>query len=163
MLNKNLLLFAVLLVLFAFPASASMVSFLLVETGLNEEAVSTPYTGLWEGGLMDVFFDAGFIVTNSPVARIEKKPARDISGLVEEDYREAIEGGAEYFVLGYLEYQNKGGKILPARISLKLYKTDSQKLIYEQNFPAGSGKDYDEEYLLAKNAGRTIISKLKDR
>ena len=158
---KHLAAMAVLL-LFSFPVSASMVSFLVVETGLNEEAEFMPYTGLWEGGLMDAFFDAGFIVTNSPAARMEKKPARDISGLVEDDYIDAVNGGAEYFILCFLEYQYRGGEFNPIGLALKLYKTDSKKLIYERNFPAGSGIDLDDEYKIAQNAGRAIISQVKD-
>ena len=159
---KHLALMAALLLVLSFPVSASMVSFLVVETGLNEEAAYMPYTGLWEGGLMDVFFDAGFIVTNSPAARMEKKPARDISGLVEDDYIDAVNGGAEYFILAFLEYQNRGGQMSPVGIALKLYKTDSKRLIYEKNFPAGSGIDLDDEYKIAQDAGRTIISQVKD-
>ena len=163
MSHKRLLGLAVLFMLFALPVSASMVSFLVVETGLNEDSVSMPYTGLWEGGLMEAFFDAGHIVTNSPAARMKIRPAQDISGVVEEDYREAISGGAEYFILGFLEFQNRGGRAIPVGIALKLYRTDSKKLVFEQNFPAGSGKDNNEEYQIAQNAGRTIISRLKDR
>jgi len=163
MIHKRLLSLAALIMLFSFPVSASMVSFLIVETGLSEETAYMPQTGLWEGGLMDAFFDAGHIVTNSPAARMQKKPAPDISGLVEEDYQDAVSGGADYFLLAFLEYQNRADRSIPVRITLKLYKTDSKKLIFEQNFPAGTGKDLDEEYKIAQNAGRAIIPHLKDR
>ena len=161
--HKRFLGLAVLLMVLTFPLSASMVSFLVVETGINEEAISVPYTNLWEGGLMDVFFDAGHIVTNSPAGRMEKRPSQDISGFVEEDFRDAVSGGADYFVLAFLEFQKRGERAVPVRITLKLYKTDTKRLIFEQNFPAGSGENYDEEYKIAQNAGRTIISQLKGR
>ena len=163
MSHKRFFGLAAMILLFTFPLSASMVSFLVVETGLPEGAVSLPYTGLWEGGLMDVFFDAGHIVTNSPAARIEKRPARDLSGLLEDDYRAAVSGGAEYFILAYLDFSRRGERAVPVTMTLKLYKTDSQKLIFEQNFAAGSGKDNNEEYKIAQNAGRTIIQHLKER
>jgi len=163
MVHKRLFGLAVMLLLLAFPASAFMVSFLVVETGLNEEAAHMPTTDLWEGGLMDAFFDAGHIVTNSPAARMDKRPAQDLSGFVEEDYKEAVSGGAEYFILGFLEYQNREGRPIPVRMALKLYDTDTKKLIFEQNFPAGSGKDNSEEYKIAQNAGWTLASKIKDR
>jgi len=163
MVYKRLAFMAVILMFFTFPVMASMVSFLVVETGLSEGAPSTPYTGLWEGGLMDAFFDAGFIVTNSPAARMEKKPVQDLSGLVEQDFREAVDGGADYFVLAFLEYQTKGGVSNPVQIALKLYKTDSKKLIYEKSFPAGQGKNLNEEYKNAQEAGRNIASQAKVR
>ena len=163
MVHKRLLGLAVLSILLAFPSSASMVSFLVVETGLNEEAASTPYTSLWEGGLMDAFFDAGHIVTNSPAARMLKKPVQDLSGVVEEDYKDAISGGADFFVLGFLEYQNREGRPVPSSIAVKLYRTDLKILVFEQNFPVGSGKDLNEEFRIAQSAGRAIISKITGR
>ena len=153
----------VLFILLASPVSASMVSFLLVETGINETASSGQYSSLWEGGLMAAFFDAGHIVTNSPIARMEKKPARDLSGKVEADYKEAVRGGADFFVLAFLEYKEQGEKAIPIGIALKLYSSNSQRLVYEQMFPAGTGKNLDEEYKFAQNAGRVIISHLRDR
>ena len=100
--------FAVLLavfLLFTFPVSASMVSFLMVETGIGEETSAGQYSSLWEGGLMDVFFDAGHIVTNSPVTRMEKIPSEEISGRMEVEFYEALYSGADFFIVGFLEYQ----------------------------------------------------------
>ena len=163
MFNKRLGCMAVLLGLLAFPASASMVCFLIVETGINEAAKSGQYSTLWEGGLMEAFFNAGHIVTNSPITRIEKKPARDLSGMVEAEFNDAIRGGAEFFVLGFLEFKNYGERAVPVELALRLYSSNSRDLVFEQNFPAGSGKNFDEEYLIAQNAGRVIISHLSKR
>ena len=154
---------AVLLLLLVFPASASMVSFLLVETGIDEDISCGQFTSLWEGGLMDAFFDAGHIVTNSPIARMEKKPDRDLSGQVADDFSEAASGGADFYVLGFLEYRLQGSRGIPVGIALKVYSSDSQKLLFEQRFPAGTGKSLDEEYQFAQNAGRVIISQLSKR
>jgi hypothetical protein len=155
---KRLGSMAVLLLLLVFPASASMVSFLVVETGLNEEA-STQYGSLWEGGLMEVFFDAGHIVTNCPIARMEKRPAEDLSGYIEVDFYEATRGGAEYFILGFLEFQNKS---VPSVMVIKVYSTNTEKLVFERSFPAGTGRNLGEEYQIAKNAGQVIVSNMRD-
>ena len=163
MFYKHLGFMAALLLLLVFPVSASMVSFLLVETGLGEDVSTGQYTSLWEGGLMDAFFDAGHIVTNSPIARMEKKPERDLSGQVASDFSEAANGGVEYFVLGFLEYQIQGERAVPVGIALKLYLTNTQKLVFEERFPAGTGKSLDEEYKIAQNTGRIIISHLSTR
>ena len=159
--NMARLLMAVLFMFLAFPVSASMVSFLLVETGINVSGSSGRYSNVWEGALMEAFFEAGFIVTNSPIAQMEKKPDRDLSGIVEEDFNDAILGGADYYILGFLEYQSQG--TVPTGITLKLYNSNSRELIHEERFPAGTGRNLDEEGRLAQNAGRAIISRLAGR
>ena len=163
MFHKRLLGLAVLLVLLAFPASASMVSFLLVETGINESVASTQYTSLWEGALMEAFFNAGHIVTNSPIVRMAKQPAQDLSGPMKDDFNEAVDAGADYFILGFIEYVIQKEKPVPVGVILKLYKGNSQKAVYEQHFPAGTGKNLNEEYQLAQDAGRIIVSHLEDK
>jgi hypothetical protein len=157
---------AVLLMFLAFPAAASMVSFVVVETGLNEEVPSPQYSSLWEDGLMAVFFDAGHIVTNSPITRIDKKPSFALSngldGTLKDDFDEAVFGGADYFVLGFLEYNVQTNAIVPNGITIRLYELDSGKLIFEETFPAGTGKNLNDEYQLAKNTGQTIVSHIKE-
>jgi len=163
MFYKRLTGMVLLLLALAFPASASMVCFMVVETGINEGASSGQYSSLWEGGLMAVFFEAGHIVTNSPIVRIEKKPSLDISSAFESDFDEAVNGGADYFILAFLEYKDQGERAVPTGMALKLYNSITRALVYEQNFPAGTGRTLDEEYQIAQNAGRIIISHLKDR
>ena len=163
MVHKRPVIIAVLSILLAFPVSASMVSFLVVETGLNEDVPPNQLSTLWGGGLMAAFFDDGHIVTDSPVVRMEKRPPKDFTGQVERDFNEAVTAGSEYFLLGFLEYQIVDGKVIPVNINLKLYETGSKRLIFEQAFPVGTGKNLAEEHQIAQNAGRIIISHLKDR
>jgi len=148
---------AVLLLLLVFPASASTVSFLVVQTGLGEK--TTQYGSLWEGGLMDVFFDAGHIVTNYPIARMEKRPAEDLSGPIELDFNEARAGGADYFILGFLEFKDSS---VPNAMIVKIYSTNTEKLVFERSFPAGTGRNMGEEYQIAKNVGQIVVSNIKD-
>jgi hypothetical protein len=160
--NKSLIIAAVLMALLAFPASASMVSFMLVETGINPGASSSgEHSRLWESGLMSVFFDSGFIVTSSPVAQMQTMPAMGLSGEIGEMFNEAVEGGADYFVVGLLEYNAPASA--PQRISIQIYDSNSRQLIYQQSFPAGTGRNDSEEFALAQHAGRLIISRIKDR
>jgi hypothetical protein len=107
---------------------------------------------------MDVFFNAGHVVTNCPIARMEKRPAEDLSGYIEVDFYEARVGGAEYFIIGFLEFQNKS---VPSAMIIKIYNTDTEKLVFERNFPAGTGKNLGEEYQIAQNAGRVIVSNIR--
>jgi hypothetical protein len=45
---------------------------------------------------------------------------------------------------------------------IKIYRTNTEELIFERNFSAGTGKSLGEEYQFAQNAGRVIISNLKE-
>ena len=157
--NKRLLGMLVLFVFLALPVHASMVSFLLVETGPDSRPSGTQYINVWEGGLMEAFFDAGRIVTNSPILQLETKPVNSLSGPIEVDFNDAVEGGAEYFIVGFLEYRGQGAAA-PAEIHLRIYRTDNRRMIYEQRFPVGIGRSSDEEYLNAQDAGRIILSHL---
>jgi len=162
MIFRRLGIFVLFFTLFSFPASALMVSFLVVETGLNEDAPGNQMSTLWEGGLMAAFFDAGHIVTDSPVIRIEKKPASDLTGRIESDFNEAVTAGSEYFLLGFMDYKIDGTKFVPVSITLKLYKTGSKKLIFEKLFPVGQGKSLAEEHQLAQQAGQVIVSHIEE-
>jgi hypothetical protein len=160
---KRLGWIAVLLVVLIFPVSASMISFLVVETGLNEANPSTDFGSLWEGALMSSFFEAGHIVTNSPIMRMEKKPAQDLTGMVEIDFNQAALGGAEYFVLGYLNHEIRERGVVPVDITIKTYKINNKELIFEQSFPVGSARNQREEFQFAKNAGQFIVSRIRGR
>jgi hypothetical protein len=158
MMSKRLAGVAVLSLILIFPVSASMVTFLLVETGLPESIDNPRYTSVWEGGLMASFFDAGHIVTNGPIVRLEKKPPQDLTGPLAPDFYEAVQGGAEYYVLGFFEYKLVDGKAVPVSITLKLYEINSKKLMYEQSFTVG--RNLDDEYKAAQNAGSIFTSLL---
>ena len=160
---KRLGSMTVLLMFLVFPVSASMVSLLLVETGINERISTGQYSSLWEGGLMSAFFDAGHVVTNNPVARMQRKPDSCLSGPVERDFREAVNGGADYFVLAFLEFRVQGARAIPVGVELKIYDSNSRSLIYEHTLPAGRGRNLSEEYQHAQSAGRILTSHLKDR
>ena len=152
----------VLIILISFPASAEVVSFTMVETGLREDAAESEYASLWEGGLMEAFFDAGHIVTNSPILRLERRPTGLTNGL-EADFLDAIEGGAEFIIFGLLEFEFQAGRPVPSGITMKIYDTSSTEMILEQRFPAGSGRTLNEEYQIAHNAGRTLENYLRNR
>jgi len=156
--NKRLVSMVVLLLILVIPASASTVSFLVVETGLNEEA-RTQYGSLWEGGLMEVFFDAGHIVTNYPITRMGKRPAEDLSGAIGLDFNEARVGGADYFILAFLEFKDSS---VPNAMIIKIYSTNTEKLVFERNFSAGTGRNLGEEYQIAKSAGQIIVSNMRE-
>ena len=160
---KRFLITALLFMLLTFSASASTVSFLVVETGLND-GISGPQSSsrIWEEGLMGFFFDAGHIVTNNPILRMDIQVPAEIHGtIVENDFNDAVMGGAEYVVFGFLEYTVQGNRAIPAKMNIKIYKTVPEELVYEQIFPVG--RTSAEENQIVRNAGRTIISYIKER
>ncbi|GHU68171.1 hypothetical protein FACS189447_10650 [Spirochaetia bacterium] len=161
--SKRLLTLVLLLALAGFPLHASMISFLVVETGLVEGNNAGEYSTLWEDGLMGAFFEAGYIVSNGTIIRLEKSPSKIFPDEVEDDYYDAAAGGADYFVLALLEYKNQNGKFVPSGISLRIFNIESTDLVYQQNFAAGTGKSLKEESAKARDAGRAIIPHLKDR
>ena len=134
---------------------------MVVETGLDESVLSTQHGSVWEGGLMDAFFDAGFIVTNSPVTRIESRPAVDLSGIILNDFEDAEIGGAEFFILAYLDCQDQGGRMLPLNMTLKMYSINSRQLVFEQSFPVSMERTLEQEFEVAKNAGRILINYIR--
>jgi len=153
----------VFFLLFSFSASASTVSFMVVETGLND-GIASPQSSsrIWEEGLMALFFDAGHIVTNNPVLRMDTQVPAEIRGtILEYDFNEAVTGGAEYIVLGFLEYEVQGIRAAPLRMNIKIYSAFPEELVFEQVFPVG--RNTAEENQLVRSAGRTIITHIKDR
>ncbi|MDR1863239.1 MAG: hypothetical protein LBQ67_04880 [Treponema sp.] len=149
--------------LLAFPLQASVVSILVIETGLNQETVVKDYAALWEDGIMAVFFDAGHIVTNAAAIRAGRGQGGEFSGEAGEDFDEAARGGADYFILALLDYKELNGTFKPSVVSLRLYTLAGRKLIYEGKFPAGGEGDGKEEHERAREAARILISHIKDR
>ena len=150
------LLFAFLI----FPASAAMVSFLVVETGLSEESPGTQHSVLWEDALMSSFFNAGHIVTNNPVIRMKEKPAQKLDDSVKADFEEAVMGGAEYFVLCFLNYKSQERGTVPVDITIRTYKTATHELVFEQSFPFSRGRTQYEEIQFAQNTGGIVVSEI---
>jgi hypothetical protein len=158
-----ILLCLVLSSFIAVPAYGSMVSVLIIETGLGQESSVKDYSTLWEDGIMGVFFEAGYIVTNGSVIRLETDRPKEFPDEAQPDFYEASEGGAEYFILVLLEYKNQDGTFKPSGVSLKLYGTIPRRLIYEERLSAGQTADNREEHARAREAARVLISHIKDR
>jgi hypothetical protein len=131
--------------------SAAMVSFYVIETGLNEEA-NVQQSILWENAFMDVFFDAGFIISNAPLLRLEDRPA-NVMEVINMD--EAIEGGVEYMLIVLLEY-NKS-ILTPDEISLYVYRVSGRKLIIERKIEPGRLRLPQDEYENMKSIARGFI------
>ena len=172
MAKRRLFAPLVLSALLAVPLEAATVSFLVIETGLPEEWGTSQHSGLWESGLLDVFFEAGHIVSNAPVRRLPRKPTAKFPEEAQAELAEALEGGAEYFILALLEYDapepgtdgaaGSPNTQKPRNISLRVFKARSHALVYEQQYADKTSTNLKDEYDSLKKAARTLIPHLND-
>ena len=132
--KKCLITFMLVCVLFVSKANASMVSFLVVETGLAQTVPVREYSMLWENSLMDAFFDAGYIVSNASILRLQREPQ---SGFPEEarvEMNEAVRGGADFFIIAILDYDSA---VWTANsVSLQMFRLNPHEKIYERQLNA---------------------------
>ena len=121
-------------VLFVSRAEAAMVSFLVVETGLTQPVPVREYSLLWENSLMDAFFDAGYIVSNASMLRLQSWPQSGFPQEVRTEMDNAIRGGAEFFIIARLDYDSA---IWTANsISLQMFRLNPHEKIYERQLNA---------------------------
>ena len=69
--------------------------------------------GLWESGLMDVFFEAGHIVSNAPALRLDRKPAEAFPEAARPELNEAIAGGGGVFYPCHARLRGSGNGEYP--------------------------------------------------
>ena len=154
------------LVVFVLGMSAhgATVSFMVIETGLKEES-TTESSRLWEDALLGVFFDTGHIVSNAPILRIAEKPQQNLPDEARVSLYEALEGGAEFFIVAVLDYQNlaRPSRDLPKprSISLRLFKTEPYRFLFSQEYTPDEVRDKNE-MANAMNAARILAAHLKD-
>jgi hypothetical protein len=160
--------FLYVFIAFAVPAPvfAYTVSFVVIETGPVQDRAVPGSAGLWENGLMDVFFNAGHIVSNALTLRIDREIFKDFPDEVQGDFDEARQGGVDFFIMALLDYRVSGevpvspGTVTgPRQVSLKVFRVNPYKKVYEQGY---SGPIQDE-LTQAKNAARSILPHLRDR
>jgi len=151
---KKIIVSGQLLFIFAlFPLSAANVSFLVMETGLRQESPTGQYSILWENGLMDTFYECGHIVSNAPLMRVYEKCEDGFPSDAERDYKEAKNGGMDFFIIAIINYSAyRGNNPQPHNIILRLFNTKSEQMIHEQIFSHKISKTAKEEKDNIKNA-----------
>jgi len=120
-----------------FGVEASMISFIVIETGLPQEGERNYHSVNMENALLDVFFDRGHIVCNFPILRLETKPLGDFlqssAYSMEED---ALNAGVDYIVLAQLDYSDS---VTPGEISFLVYRIRGRVKVLERQI---RGKTY---------------------
>jgi hypothetical protein len=101
-------------------------------------------SSLWETSLFDVFFEAGHIVSNSPILRMnggadfpgKESPHKEFPPEVRVDLEEAAASRADYFILALLAYpaEAAGRTAKPERVSLRIYSAVQDGIPGEYRF-----------------------------
>jgi hypothetical protein len=165
-----LLCFSLFFAFFCVNVFASNVSVMVIENSHS----GTSNSGAWEDGMMDVFFEAGHIVSNAQNRLIEavtieavtKDSGDSIPAEAEIDLEEASRAGMDYFVLVLLDYNDEGsGKIVskPQNIIIKLYRANPVKFITSQPYKWSKKSTSKPEFYNAQRATRMIIPYMGDQ
>ncbi|MDR0450016.1 MAG: hypothetical protein LBH26_01975 [Treponema sp.] len=164
MSGKRLWFALPLWIFLSLPLSAATVSFLVIETGIREEQGGAGYSALWENSLLDVFFEAGHIVSNAPIMRLNRLPGEDFPQEAMADFSEAAEGGAEFFILAQLDYRASlpGGEAAPWNIALRVYRIKPYGLVYEERLEGLEASAARDETARANQTVRRLIPYIKD-
>ncbi|MDR2965791.1 MAG: hypothetical protein LBU88_08455 [Treponema sp.] len=137
---KKLAIAGLLAAFISVSAYANLISFYIVETGLPLEGERNRSSMLWENAFLDVFFDAGFIVTNYPMMRLPEKPRSNIIEAAGFDIREAREAGVDYILIAHLDYSDPANA--PDNISFYVFKVNNHLVVYEKQI---TGRNFRQE------------------
>ena len=151
------------LVLFSLPAAT--VSFLVIETGLPSGSASPESSSLWESALMDAFFDAGHIVSNAPIMRMEsgirdRESGEKFPAEAQSEFDQARMGGSEYFIVAVLEYPDTNYE-KPQLVQLRLFRVLDGEFLYETTVTGTRGMPSSDEFLDAKKVAGNLLPQLK--
>jgi hypothetical protein len=167
MFLKKLSIGAFFAVVLAVSAHAATVSFMVIETGIREEIPTVNSSRLWEYALLDVFFDTGHIVSNTPILRVADRPQKNLPDAARGSLKEALEGGAEFFVVAVLDYQDTSqtgsGQLRPRNISLRLFQTTPYRFLYSREYTATDLRIAEKDEInSAMNVVRAMAAHLRD-
>ncbi|MCL2181212.1 MAG: hypothetical protein FWB83_09135 [Treponema sp.] len=150
---------AALLVLFILISTfswASMVSFFVVETGLSIDGAETRHSIIWENAFLDVFFDAGHIVSNAPVLRLESKPSGEILDEINFDIHDARRARVDYLIIAQLDYASQDS--YPAEILFYIFNINTSENIYERRIQGRTYRTDREELDYLKTLARGFLT-----
>jgi len=155
---KRRLIIILFFVLFIdFTAWASMVSFYVIETGVAEETDTIQHSVNWENALLDIFFDAGHIVCNAPILRLDKKPSEDISKMV--DMKDARDSGVDFILIAQIDYELNSKS--PKEISFFIYNLITNERLLEKKISPDKLKKARSEYEDMKTIVRGLVPYFK--
>jgi hypothetical protein len=138
------------------PSDAATISIMIIETGAPDESAGKS-ADIWESGIMDMFFDEGHIVCNTPSIRISNLDDEELPKEARRNFEDADTNGVDYFVIAQLNYsQNENFVSGLDKVSLRLYRVNPYGVLYKTSYPATSDAPEAEEFSGAKNAARRL-------
>lgn len=149
MIIKRLCIVLFFIILAVFPLSAANVSFLVMEVGQKGRQVYTQYPVMWEDDLLDVFFESGHIVSNSPMLQLNNQPQDTFPNEAERDFENAQRGGMGYFMVAIVDYGLSD-------VTMRLFSTKSRELLKEHKYNVKSFRNTKEEHASIKSAVREM-------
>jgi hypothetical protein len=154
-------------IVLAVSAHGATVSFMVIETGIREEVPVADSSRLWEYALLDVFFDTGHIVSNTPILRIAERPQKNLPDEARGSLDEALEGGADFFIVAVLDYQDPSptgaNQLRPRHISLRLFQTMPYRFLYSREYSSADLRIAEkDEVSNAMNVARAMATHLSD-
>jgi len=136
---------------------AATVSFYVIEAGVNEDFdVKQSQSIQWEDAFMEVFFDAGYIISNAPIMRLEKKPS-DVLQVV--DMEEAVICGIDYMLIVLPEYKKDVKE--PIEVSFYIYRVARKEKVIEKKIIINKGSTQDD-YNNMKSIAKGFIPYIRE-
>ena len=136
-----------------------MVSFFIVETGLPEGRSNNDHSVQWENAFMDIFFDAGYIVSNSPIVRLQTNPQDDLLRSAGINIMETRNWGVDYVVIAQLDYVSLTQS--PEKISFIIYRVNTNEKIFDRQIDGKSYRSVREEYDDIRSIVRALVPFIK--
>ncbi len=149
------------------PLAAATVCVCVLESGLPEEAAPAEASSAWEAGLMAALFDAGHIVTNAALVRVQASaeglftlPERRFGALAAKD------GGAEILSVVVLDYGYAADATRPSprNVAYRVLDVESGSVLAEgmkeRNVTTDSATEEARE---AGELARIMMTRLKER
>ena len=138
-------------------AGASMVSFYVIETGVPVNLRGNHHSVYWENVFMDVFFEAGHIVSNTPILRLESKPSGDI--LQQVNMQEVRSAGIDFLIIAQLDYN---AEPVPSEMSFYIFRVTPTEKIYERKIDGRTARPAREELDYMKSIASGLITYVND-
>jgi hypothetical protein len=152
------------------PVAAADLSVVVVEADVVPDTPLRAASRQWEHGMLDVFFEAGHIVSDGRTFQINQKPDKgNFHALFQSDIQDAVDGGEDYLVLASLDYrkevQNKGTEKNipassrsspplqnPASVTISVYAVRKGKVLYSATIPGNTRNTMKNELENARRA-----------
>jgi len=168
---KKRLLALGLILLGIMPLAATTVSVLVIETGRSAATEIGPSASVWESGVMDAFFDAGYIVINVPILQLKETPRKGLPKEAWAEFETARREGSDLFVVVHLSYSGSGKNPSAKNpfnieeqaktVFLAVFNIFTEELLFETSIGVNNQKNPADEFKIAKHNMGILIRRIK--